>query len=79
MKMGFEEFMNPIIVEDRDIHKQFGYEALAVLDRCFYVAGFQDQMLGYRMRGSQISKTSSETSAMRGGKDKADPSFLQKR
>lgn len=37
MKMGFEEFMNPIIVEDRDIYKQFGYEALAVLDRCFYI------------------------------------------
>ncbi len=46
MKMGFEEFMNPIIVEDRDIHKQFGYEALAVLDRCFYIGGLPRPNVG---------------------------------
>ena len=46
MRMGFEEFMNPIIVEDRDIHKQFGYEALAVLDRCFYVGGLPRPNVG---------------------------------
>jgi O-phosphoseryl-tRNA synthetase len=46
MKMGFEEFMNPIIVEDRDIHKQFGYEALAVLDRCYYIGGLPRPNVG---------------------------------
>lgn len=46
MRMGFEEFMNPIIVEDRDIHKQFGYEALAVLDRCFYLGGLPRPNVG---------------------------------
>lgn len=46
MKMGFEEFMNPIIVEDREIHKQFGYEALAVLDRCFYIGGLPRPNVG---------------------------------
>ena len=46
MKLGFEEFMNPIIVEDRDVHKQFGYEALAVLDRCFYLAGLPRPNVG---------------------------------
>ncbi|NJD52426.1 MAG: O-phosphoserine--tRNA ligase [Candidatus Methanoperedens sp.] len=46
MRMGFEEFMNPIIVEDRDIHKQFGYEALAVLDRCFYIGGLPRPNVG---------------------------------
>ncbi len=46
MRLGFEEFMNPIIVEDRDIHKQFGYEALAVLDRCFYIGGLPRPNVG---------------------------------
>jgi len=46
MKLGFEEFMNPIIVEDRDIHRQFGYEALAVLDRCFYIGGLPRPNVG---------------------------------
>src|SRR3989304_8899254 len=46
MRLGFEEYMNPIIVEDRDIHKQFGYEALAVLDRCFYIGGLPRPNVG---------------------------------
>lgn len=46
MRLGFEEFMNPIIVEDRDIHRQFGYEALAVLDRCFYIGGLPRPNVG---------------------------------
>jgi len=39
LRMGFEEFINPLIVEEREIYKQFGPEAPAVLDRCFYLAG----------------------------------------
>lgn len=39
LRIGFEETMNPVIVEDRDVYRQFGSEALAVLDRCFYLAG----------------------------------------
>ncbi|WP_423792787.1 O-phosphoserine--tRNA ligase [Methanocaldococcus indicus] len=39
LRMGFEEVINPIIVSERDIYNQFGPEALAVLDRCFYLAG----------------------------------------
>ncbi len=46
MRLGFEEFMNPVIVEDRDIHRQFGYEALAVLDRCFYIGGLPRPNVG---------------------------------
>ncbi|MBW9221932.1 O-phosphoserine--tRNA ligase [Methanothermococcus sp. SCGC AD-155-C09] len=49
LRMGFEEYINPVIVDERDIHKQFGPEALAVLDRCFYLAGLPrpDVGLGY--------------------------------
>ncbi len=39
LRMGFEEMMNPLIVDEREVHKQFSHEALAVLDRCFYLAG----------------------------------------
>lgn len=39
LRLGFDEAMNPLIVEDQEVYKQFGGEALAVLDRCFYLAG----------------------------------------
>lgn len=39
LRLGFDEAMNPLIVEDQEVKKQFGSEALAVLDRCFYLAG----------------------------------------
>jgi O-phosphoseryl-tRNA synthetase len=44
--MGFEEMMNPLIVDDKEVHKQFGSEALAVLDRCFYLAGLPRPNVG---------------------------------
>ncbi len=39
LRMGFEEYINPVIVDEKDVYKQFGPEAMAVLDRCFYLAG----------------------------------------
>uniref|UniRef100_A0A7C2NDI8 O-phosphoserine--tRNA(Cys) ligase n=1 Tax=Archaeoglobus fulgidus TaxID=2234 RepID=A0A7C2NDI8_ARCFL len=38
LSIGFSEIVNPLIVEDVHVRKQFGKEALAVLDRCFYLA-----------------------------------------
>lgn len=38
LSIGFSEVVNPLIVEDVHVKKQFGREALAVLDRCFYLA-----------------------------------------
>jgi O-phosphoseryl-tRNA synthetase len=46
LHLGFTEAANPMIVDDREIHKQFGYEALAVLDRCFYLAGLPRPNVG---------------------------------
>lgn len=46
MRMGFTEMMNPLIVDEKDVHKQFGSEALAVLDRCFYLAGLPRPNVG---------------------------------
>jgi len=46
LRMGFEETINPIIVEENDVKKQFGPESLAVLDRCFYLAGLPRPNIG---------------------------------
>ncbi|HEY3423054.1 MAG TPA: O-phosphoserine--tRNA ligase [Methanocellaceae archaeon] len=46
MNMGFEEAVNPIIIEESDIFKQFNYEALAVLDRVFYIGGLPRPNVG---------------------------------
>ncbi|MGQ9718933.1 MAG: O-phosphoserine--tRNA ligase [Nitrososphaerales archaeon] len=36
--MSFREVYNPIFIEEKDIYKQWGEEALTILDRCFYLA-----------------------------------------
>lgn len=46
LRLGFSEALNPLIVEEREVHRQFGYEALAVLDRCFYLAGLPRPNVG---------------------------------
>ncbi len=38
IKLGFFEVQNPLYIEDVHVHKQFGPEGSAVLDRCFYLA-----------------------------------------
>jgi len=56
MRMGFEEFMNPIIIEDRDVHKQFGYEALAVLEATKSVANKIRQKSGLIHDGAELAQ-----------------------
>lgn len=46
LSMGFKEVVNPIIVDDVHVKKQFGKEALAVLDRCFYLASLPKPNVG---------------------------------
>lgn len=46
MSIGFKEVVNPVIIEDRHIKKQFGKEALAVLDRCYYLASLPRPNIG---------------------------------
>lgn len=46
MRLGFSEAMNPVMVEAQDVYRQFGSEALAVLDRCFYLAGLPRPDIG---------------------------------
>ena len=49
LKLGFNETVNPVFVEEEDIYKQFGPEAPAVLDRCFYLAGLPRPDIGIGM------------------------------
>ncbi len=37
--LGFDETVNPVFLEDKEIKRQFGPEAAAVLDRCYYIGG----------------------------------------
>jgi O-phosphoseryl-tRNA synthetase len=57
--MGFREVVNPIIVEDVHVRKQFGKEALAVLDRCFYLASLPKPNVGISL--DRIEKIKSIT------------------
>ena len=46
LRLGFTEVVNPIIVKDSDVYKLFNKESLAVLDRCYYLAGLPRPNLG---------------------------------
>jgi O-phosphoseryl-tRNA synthetase len=54
IRLGFSEAMNPVMVEASDVYRQFGSEALAVLDRCFYLAGLPRPDIG--MSDERISQ-----------------------
>ncbi|HML05704.1 MAG TPA: O-phosphoserine--tRNA ligase, partial [Methanobacterium sp.] len=49
LNLGFKETVNPIFIEEEHIYKQFGPEAPAVLDRCFYIAGLPRPDIGIGM------------------------------
>ncbi|MGC9443961.1 MAG: O-phosphoserine--tRNA ligase [Candidatus Methanospirareceae archaeon] len=46
LRLGFEEMINPVIIDAEDVKRQFGKEALAVLDRCYYLAGLPRPDIG---------------------------------
>lgn len=46
LRLGFKEVENPLFVEEQDVYKQYGPEAPAILDRCFYLAGLPRPEIG---------------------------------
>lgn len=46
LSIGFSEYANPIIVEESEVYRQFGPEAMAVLDRVFYLGGLPRPNVG---------------------------------
>jgi len=57
LRLGFNEAMNPVMVDAKDVYRQFGSEALAVLDRCFYLAGLPRPDVG--MSDERIAQVNS--------------------
>lgn len=46
LRLGFDEIVNPLFIDKNHIYRQFGPEAPAVLDRCFYLAGLPRPDIG---------------------------------
>lgn len=46
IRLGFNETVNPLFIDKNDVYKQFGPEAPAVLDRCFYLSGLPRPDIG---------------------------------
>ena len=46
LAIGFDEALNPIIVDEQEVYRQFGPEAMAVLDRVFYLGGLPRPNVG---------------------------------
>ncbi len=48
LSYGFEEVINPTIVPDSEVRRQYGPEAPVILDRVFYLAGLPRPDIGIR-------------------------------
>ena len=46
LSIGFDEAENPVIIDENDVYRQFGPEAMAVLDRVFYLGGLPRPNVG---------------------------------
>jgi O-phosphoseryl-tRNA synthetase len=46
LTLGFDEAEVPVIIDEKDIYRQFGPEAMAVLDRVFYLGGLPRPNVG---------------------------------
>jgi O-phosphoseryl-tRNA synthetase len=54
LRLGFREVENPLFIDEQDVYKQYGPEAPAILDRCYYLAGIPRPEIG--LSDSKISK-----------------------
>jgi len=46
ISLGFEELILPMFVDEQDVYKQYGPEAVLILDRLFYLAGLPRPDIG---------------------------------
>lgn len=46
LDLGFDEYINPAIVEDEEVFRQYGPEAPLILDRAFYLSGLPREDIG---------------------------------
>ncbi|GBE18382.1 O-phosphoseryl-tRNA synthetase [archaeon BMS3Abin16] len=63
IQLGFDETINPLFIEDTEVHKQFGPEAVAVLDRVYFLAGLPRPDIGVSEKKlSELKKFNPELS-----------------
>jgi len=71
LDLGFMEIANPVIVDETEVYKQYGPEALAILDRCYYLATLPRPDIGLSKEKRQeierrgVQLTEEKTSALR--------------
>ncbi len=46
IKLGFNEILNPLVVDETEVYKQYGPEAAIILDRCYYLASLPRPEIG---------------------------------
>lgn len=67
LHIGFEEVVNPVFIEDKEVRRQFGPEGYAILDRCYYLAGLprpdvglsEEKLTQLRNLGVEVGDTKS--------------------
>jgi len=70
LNLGFMEVANPIIVDEMEVYKQYGPEALAIIDRCYYLATLPRPDIGLskakcrEIERRRIQLTEEKTSAL---------------
>jgi len=84
--MGFKESYNPVIIDEVEIFRQFNQEALAVLDRVYYLAGLPrpnvgisvdriaacDEALGRQLQYDEVKALQDTFQAYKKGKVEGD-------
>ena len=65
LSMGFDEAEVPVIIDEKDIYRQFGPEAMAVLDRVFYLGGLPRPNVGIAANSSTRSTRFSKATRIR--------------
>ena len=57
LSIGFDEARVPLFIDEKDVYRQFGPEASAVLDRVFYLGGLPRPNVGVgKERVAQIER-----------------------
>ncbi len=54
LKLGFDEVINPMIIDESEVYKQYGIEAPVILDRIFYLAGLPRPDIGLDKEKEEI-------------------------
>jgi len=71
LSLGFDEVFNQVIVEEKEIYRQYGPEAPIILDRCYYLAALPRPDIGLskakceKIERFGVKLTSSKISALK--------------